>query len=516
MFAAVVLGFLGPLIDAIDWGKLGGGLVALTAVPVLFLITLGIARRGVKAEVANLTDRLKNAGDSLSNAQATNQANAIELATRNQTIAFHERNLSQYQADATRQRHYTETLLDAGRRVTKEVRDLRLVKAEFDKLQGQRDADAAKVRLLEDNALTADEKLAALRGLLERREKALEQGERRMGKARRLEGYLLKAKALQARPRFKPLGERKRPIVSVMNLKGGVGKTTLTAHLGAALARKGYRVLLIDLDLQGSLTGLMLPPEVIRARFESKHLMQDFFLRAARRHSGEASPLGTRPTPTLTPYIVPVPILLPGASPSGRVGSLSVVPTSDSLAYAELNLTLGWLLKQGERDARFLLRKALHLKGANADYDIVLLDCPPLLNISCVNALAASDYLLIPTLLSNKAVERVPALLKAVGRPEFVTHVNPHLKVMGVVANRTRVAQPTGNEAELWARLPKILQAVRHTPTKMFESVVGQDAAISAGEQQFDHPKPGSRSDLMFTSLVNELEGELPDACRRI
>ena len=269
MFAAVVLGFLAPLIDAIDWGKLGGGLVVLTAVPVLFLITQGIANRGVRAEVANLTDRLKNVGDSLGNAQATNQANAIELATRNQTIAFHERNHAQHEADATRQRHYTDTLLDAGRRLTKEVRELRLVKVDHDKLKGRSDADADKLRLLEDNALTADDKLAALRKLLEDREKLLEQGERRMGRARKLEGYLLKAKAMQARPRFKPLSERKRPIVSVLNLKGGVGKTTLTAHLGAALARKGYRVLLIDLDLQGSLTGLMLPPEVIKTSQDS-------------------------------------------------------------------------------------------------------------------------------------------------------------------------------------------------------------------------------------------------------
>ena len=514
MFAAVVFGFLGPLIDAIDWGKLGGGLAVLTAVPVLFLITQGIANRGVRAELANLTDRLKNAGDSLSNAQATNQANAIELATRNQTIAFHERNHAQHEADATKLRHYTDTLLDAGRRLTKEVRELRLVKADHDKLKGRSDADADKVRLLEDNALTADDKLAALRKLLEEREKALEQGERRMGRARKLEGYLLKAKALQARPRFKPLSDRKRPIVSVLNLKGGVGKTTLTAHLGAALARKGYRVLLIDLDLQGSLTGLMLPPEVINERYDSKHLMQDFFLRAARRHSAEASPLGTRPTPTLTPYIVPVPIALPGASPSGRVGSLSVVPTSDSLAYAELNLTLGWLLKQGERDARFLLRKALHLKGANADYDIVLLDCPPLLNISCVNALAASDYLLVPTLLSLKSVERVPRLLHTVSRREFVAHVNADLKVLGVVANRTRQEEPTGHEAVLWQTLPKMIQAAGAPPTKLFASVVGQDATITANEVQFAHPKPGGRAEAMVTDLVNELEKELPDDCR--
>ena len=135
MFASVVLGFIGPLLDAIDWGKLGGGLVVLAAAPVLYAIAHGIARRGVKSELDGLTDRLKNAGDSLRNAQTANQVNAIELATRNQTIAFHERTISHLQADAGTLKNYCGTLLDAGRRLTKELRDLRLVKADYDRLR---------------------------------------------------------------------------------------------------------------------------------------------------------------------------------------------------------------------------------------------------------------------------------------------------------------------------------------------------------------------------------------------
>ena len=514
MFAVAVVGFIGPLIDAIDWGKLGGGLVVLASVPVLFEITRRIATRSVKAELANLTDRLKNSTDSLGNALATNQANAIELATRNQTIAFHEQTITRQQVESKHKQGEYEKVFAIGQRQYREIIPLRQMKIDYEKLKSLHAADQVTIRTLTDEALTSDQKIRAVRDLLERREKALELGERRMGKARRLEGYLLKAKALQARPRFKPLEERRRPIISVLNLKGGVGKTTLTAHLGAALARKGYRVLLVDLDLQGSLTGLMLPPETVTEQFNRKRLMQDFLLHAARRGSGEVSSLGTRPTPTLTPYIVPVPVPLPGSSPSGRVGSLSIVPTSDSLAYAELNLTLGWLLKQGGRDARFLLRKALHLKGANGPYDIVLLDCPPLLNISCVNALAASDYLLIPTLLSAKATERVPKLLNTVARPEFVAHVNAHLKVLGVVANRTRQTLLSGNEVALWQTLPRMIQAGNAPPAKLFESVVAQDATIAANEEQFVHPKPGTRVETMIADLANELERELPDDCR--
>ncbi len=515
MFAAVTFGFIGPLIDAIDWGKLAGSFVVLAAVPVLYAIARGLAKHGVRTELDNLRAKSQNAADALRNAEATIAADKIDVATRNQTIAFHEQTITQQLAESKQKQSELDKVFAAGQKLYREVIPLRLVRAEHERLKALRAAGQARIRELEDGMLTADGSLSALRDELARREKLLDQGERRMSKARRLRGYLLQAKALQARPKFRPIEDRKRAIISVLNLKGGVGKTTLTAHLGAALARKGYRVLLVDLDLQGSLTGLMLPPELINYQFKGKKLMQDYLLNASTRPVATPTPEGPEDL-SLGQYVVPVPLAMPVPGAGGRAGSLSIVPASDDLAYAELNLTLGWLLRQGERDARFLLRKALHMKGANRAFDIVLLDCPPLLNISCVNALAASDYLLIPTLLSNKAVERVPALLKAVGRPEFVTHVNPHLKVMGVVANRTRVAQPTGNEAVLWNRLPDLIRSVRHTPTKMFESIVGQDAAISANELQFDHPRPGSRSDLMFTSLVNELEGELPDACRRV
>ncbi len=75
-----------------------------------------------------------------------------------------------------------------------------------------------------------------------------------MKAALKLEGQLWNARSMQKRPKFRERGRRKRAVVSVLNLEGGVEKTTLTAHLGTALARRGYRVLLVDLDLQKSLT----------------------------------------------------------------------------------------------------------------------------------------------------------------------------------------------------------------------------------------------------------------------
>jgi Mrp family chromosome partitioning ATPase len=83
---------------------------------------------------------------------------------------------------------------------------------------------------------------------------------RRVERAMRKDGQTWTEKVLANAPAFKPLEPEGRgtPIISVLNLKGGVGKTTITANLGAALDAMGYRVLIVDLDLQGSLTGLYL------------------------------------------------------------------------------------------------------------------------------------------------------------------------------------------------------------------------------------------------------------------
>ncbi len=510
----MLIAFLDVLFESIDFGKLAGAVGVIAGVPVIWALASGVAKRGVKVELRNLSDQLANNKEELRLAKQNIVADAIELATLKQTIAFRDQTISEHKLKIEETQRGNIEMLREGQRIYREVVAHRLRRTEHLKLIEDHKESLAHIVKLQDENISGEEKLLAVRGQLEQREKALETGVRRMKRAMKLEGYLLQAKALQVRPKFRPLTERKRPIISLLNLKGGVGKTTLTAHLGAALARKGYRVLLVDLDLQGSLTGLMLPPETINERFTAEKLIQHFFLKAAQI----AKPMETdgpakTPTVPLTEYIVPVPLPIP-PTVSGRQGSLSIVPTSDSLAYAELNLTLGWLLKQGERDARFLLRKALHLIGPNRDYDIVLLDCPPLLNISCVNALAASDYLLIPTLLSQKATERVPRLCHTVARQEFVTEVNSAMKVMGVVANRTAQIEMTAKESNLWKLIPSQIKVGGGSPTKQFARTIPQDAAIVATEEQYTHPKPGSRTETVFDALADELLQELPDDCR--
>jgi Mrp family chromosome partitioning ATPase len=102
----------------------------------------------------------------------------------------------------------------------------------------------------------------------------------RVLKALSSEGRSWCDKVLTGAPPFRPLAERRTPIISILNLKGGVGKTTLTGNLAAALDELGYRVLLLDLDLQGSLSGLFLShgdkPQVLK----SERLLANFLLRS--------------------------------------------------------------------------------------------------------------------------------------------------------------------------------------------------------------------------------------------
>jgi cellulose biosynthesis protein BcsQ len=333
------------------------------------------------------------------------------------------------------------------------------------------------------------------------RQAAINRTEKRMRRALRLEGQLWAAKALQGRPAFRELAKRNRAVIAVLNLKGGVGKTTVTAHLGAALARRGYRVLAVDLDLQGSLTSMLLPQGRITQLFRAGELLQHFLNRAAEYR-----------TTKITGYAQPV-FDVPETG-----GSLSVVGTTDNLAYAELNLTMRWLLHSGTRDTRFLLRKALHLMSVGNQFDIVLLDCPPLINVSCVNALAASDYLLIPTSMSQKSLERVPMLVRRVLRSEkFLKHINHDLRLLGLVANRTWRDKLSDGETDDWNRLADKCKDVYGQDVKRFNTIITQQLKeIRDSEAEFGIPDPTSRLGEAFARLAGEVEQELPSECRRL
>jgi cellulose biosynthesis protein BcsQ/prefoldin subunit 5 len=340
-----------------------------------------------------------------------------------------------------------------------------------------------------------------LQGDVEEYEKEMQARGRIVNRTLALEGRIWTGKVLHGAPTFISLPERRTPVVSVLNLKGGVGKTTLTAYLAWAMVRKGYRVLLIDLDLQGSLSSLFLSAGELAKRSEDGLVLRDFLAAAAAKEADAK----------LQNYTVPVARL---------EGKADLLATTDKLAYEELNLTFQWLFRigltqgqwSGKEDVRLFLRRAIHRRGLKKRYDLVLLDCPPMVNLCCVNALAASDYVMIPVTPSRKSLERVPPLLQRL--KEIQAEVNPELGVMGVAANRTQ-QQPclTPGELELWNELPQHCLDAFGSAIHRFEAFLPQRVLIRNAEDDFP-PKDDTDIIARVDWLANEVESRLPAFCR--
>jgi cellulose biosynthesis protein BcsQ len=213
-------------------------------------------------------------------------------------------------------------------------------------------------------------------------------------------------------PRFRSAKKGGAKLIAVANLKGGVGKTTLTANLGAALASRGYRVLLVDLDYQQSLTSLCLRPEhakpvrtlgrFVRHLFSTPHLLDEVAWQ------------------NLTHIAEPV--------------SMHLLATDERLVDEEDRAKFSWLLNPGQRDVRYLFRSAFHAARFQEEFDVILFDCPPRLTTACINALACADFALIPVLLDVTSADAVPRLVRWLNQLRNCG-VCPNLQHAGVVGN---------------------------------------------------------------------------------
>ncbi|KKL50717.1 hypothetical protein LCGC14_2302710 [marine sediment metagenome] len=175
-------------------------------------------------------------------------------------------------------------------------------------------------------------------------------------------------------------------IVSVINYKGGVGKTAVTANLAGELAYRGYKVLLIDMDPQCSLTFSFISPEQWYNDYESSSTIKNWF-----------DSLNSAPKPLSDLIFSPrkVKRFIHGE------GKLDLIASHLSLINVDLELATelgGASLKQAKKNyIKVHLRLAEGLRQIKEEsYDIVLIDCPPNFNIVTKNAIVASDNLLIP------------------------------------------------------------------------------------------------------------------------
>lgn len=201
--------------------------------------------------------------------------------------------------------------------------------------------------------------------------------------------------------RFRPYTSAMR-VIALMNQKGGVGKTTTTASLGAALAEGGKRVLLIDIDPQA-------------------HLTINYGIDPAGKE-GEEPPLSLYDVLIDGKSLLEATIVV-DASIKGS-GSIGLIPSGIDLAGAEIELASVLGREQ-------VLKKRLDTaaEGGNA-FDYVLMDCPPSLGLLTINALAAADEVLIPMQPHFLALQGVGKLLETV---QLVNkRINPKLKVSGI------------------------------------------------------------------------------------
>lgn len=190
-----------------------------------------------------------------------------------------------------------------------------------------------------------------------------------------------------------PESLKRAKIVAVANQKGGVGKTTTTINLGAALAEAGCRVLLIDLDPQGNAsTGLGIE--------QSKRIVTTYDLLI-----GDATP--------------------DDAIQTSNVDNLLIIPATTDLSSADIELI-------ANEKRSFLLHDALRqLSMDNYQLDYILIDCPPSLNILTVNAMVAADSVLVPLQSEFFALEGLSQLMLTIR--EVRQSANKNLRIEGIV-----------------------------------------------------------------------------------
>ncbi|WP_327152522.1 ParA family protein [Nocardia sp. NBC_01329] len=250
-------------------------------------------------------------------------------------------------------------------------------------------------------------------------------------------------------------------IITVANQKGGVGKTTTTVNLAAALAHHGMKVLVIDLDPQGNASTAL----------------------GVEHHSG---------VPSTYELLIGEIKVHDAIQQSPHSDNLLCIPATIDLAGAEIEL-----VSMVAREAR--LKGAIQEANiAGYDIDYVLIDCPPSLGLLTINAMVAAREVLIPIQCEYYALEGVGQLIRNIGLVQ--SHLNPELHVSTVVLTmydgRTKLADQVAEEVR------------SHFGDIVLRSVIPRSVKVSEapgyGMTVLDYD-PGSRGALSYLDAGREM-----------
>ena len=246
-------------------------------------------------------------------------------------------------------------------------------------------------------------------------------------------------------------------VLAITNQKGGVGKTTTTVHLAASLAAVGQRVLLIDLDPQGNATmGSGIDKRDLSATIY--HLL-----------------LGSK---TLTEI-----------RQRAEVGKYDVLPANRDLAGAEIELV-------GIENREMLLKDAL--QPVLAEYDYILIDCPPALNLLTLNGLCAARAVMIPMQCEYFALEGLSDLVNTIRKVR--ANLNPDLEIEGLLRTmfdpRNSLAQQVSDQLQ------------QHFGDKVYRTVIPRNVRLAEAPSfgvpvlYHDHLSKGT---IAYRALADEM-----------